>query len=65
MKVLDILRDRYSVRQFTSQPVAKEAIDTILEAARLAPTAKNSQPFRLYVLTGDAINDAVGRMTRC
>lgn len=42
--------ERYSVRKFNTKPVEQEKVDTILEAARLAPTAHNYQPQRLLVL---------------
>ncbi len=50
MDFSDLIRYRYSVRAYRPDPVEKEKIDTILEAARLAPTASNRQPFRLFVI---------------
>ncbi len=41
---------RYSVRKYKGTPVEQEKIDAILEAAKLAPTAKNSQPQKIYVI---------------
>lgn len=45
-----LVQARYSVRRYTSQPVEQEQLEAVLTAARLAPTAANYQPFRLYVL---------------
>lgn len=42
--------DRYSVRKFSSDPVSDADLSAILEAARLAPSAVNKQPWRILVL---------------
>ena len=44
-----VLENRYSVREYKNTPVEDEKIQAILEAARIAPTAKNSQPHKIYV----------------
>lgn len=51
MNLLDLLRARHSVRAFDSRPVPRETITRVLEAARLAPTACNNQPWRIIVVT--------------
>ena len=50
MDFLELARKRYSVRSYKSDPVEQEKLDRILEAARLAPTAVNIQPFQLMVV---------------
>ncbi len=50
MDFIELEKARYSVRQFKADPVPEELLQTLLEAARLAPTAKNTQDFRVYVL---------------
>ena len=50
MDFLELARKRYSVRSYKSDPVEKEKLGRILEAARLAPTAVNIQPFQLVVI---------------
>ena len=56
MQFEDVLNKRYSVRKFDGRKVEKEKIDAILNAARIAPTAKNNQPQRIFVLeSGDAL----------
>ena len=47
---LQLAKERFSVRQFAPTPVEKEKLDLILEAGRVAPTAKNNQPQKVYVL---------------
>jgi nitroreductase len=50
MHVQDVIKNRYSVRAYTSDPVEQNKLERILNAARLAPTAVNKQPFRLIVI---------------
>jgi len=47
--LLDLIRSRRSVRRFTDQPVDREKILMCLEAARLAPSAENVQPWRYFI----------------
>jgi len=49
-KLLELIRSRYSVRKYTDQPVEQEKLDLILQAARLAPSASNTQPWNFYVV---------------
>jgi nitroreductase len=49
MEYSELIRKRYSVRAYKPDPVEKDKLEQILEAARLAPTAANRQPFRLVV----------------
>lgn len=50
MDFLTLCADRYSVRSFSPTPVPQDVLDGILEAGRLAPTAKNQQPQRIFVI---------------
>lgn len=50
MEYSELIKKRYSVRKFTDEPVKKEAIDRILDAAHLAPTGCNFQPQRILVI---------------
>jgi nitroreductase len=50
MDFLELARKRYSVRSYKRDPVDKGKLKRILEAARLAPTAVNIQPFQLLVI---------------
>jgi len=51
MTVLDVIRKRYSCRAYQDRPVEREKLEQILEAARLAPSAKNLQDWRFVVVT--------------
>lgn len=59
MDFLQLCADRYSVRSFAPGPIPDEILDQILEAGRLAPTAMNLQPQRIYVLRSE---DALCRL---
>lgn len=51
---IELAKSRFSARQFVDRNVEKEILDKILEAARIAPTAANKQPVKIYVFrTGE------------
>ncbi|MCZ7662806.1 MAG: nitroreductase family protein [Thermoleophilia bacterium] len=55
MDFKDLVRARYSARAYLDRPVEPQKLDLVLEAARLAPTAANRQPFRLVVVSDPQI----------
>ena len=50
MSILDIIRKRRSVRKYKGDPVPEDVLARVLEAARLAPSAKNLQPWKFIVV---------------
>lgn len=50
MEFTELIRVRYSVRAYKPDPVEDEKLYRVLEAARLAPTAANRQPFQIIVI---------------
>lgn len=50
MDFLDLARKRYSVRAYQSKPIKYDMLQKVLEAARIAPTACNIQPFQLIIV---------------
>lgn len=50
MDFYDVVRQRHSVRSYREDPVDQEALERVLQAARLAPSAANRQPVKLYVI---------------
>lgn len=48
------ITSRRSVRAFLPTPVAREDIESILDVARRAPSGSNTQPWKVYVLTGES-----------
>ena len=57
MALLDIIRKRKSVRSFIDKPVEREKISLCLEAARLAPSACNAQPWRFVIVDDKELKD--------
>jgi nitroreductase len=51
---LDILKTRRSIREYEKRPIAKEILSDIIDAARLAPSANNMQPWEFVVVTDKA-----------
>jgi len=50
MKFLDLAKRRYSCRKYDKRPAEQEKLDLILEAARIAPSAANCQPWHFIVI---------------
>ncbi len=50
---IDIAKKRFSCRSYSTQPVEKEKVQKIMEAARIAPSANNFQPWYFYVIQDD------------
>ena len=50
MEFGELIKKRYSVRAYKPTPVEDDKLQQVLEAARLAPTAANNQPFQLIVI---------------
>ena len=56
---MQILANRYSCHSFTNYPVSDSKLKMILEAGRLAPSARNLQPTRIWVVRSE---DALARL---
>ena len=63
MKVLDVIRKRYSCRAYQEKSIEQDKLDIILEAARLAPSAKNTQDWRFVVVTDRDMKSQVAGTT--
>lgn len=59
MDFLELSKSRQSCRSFSSKPVPKEIVEKCLEAARLAPSACNSQPWKFIVVSSSELHDKV------
>jgi nitroreductase len=57
--IFDLLRSRRSVRRFRPEMPPREMIERIIEAASLAPSASNRQPWRFFVVTSRTRIDAL------
>jgi nitroreductase len=47
---MKVIQDRRSIREYTAEPVSDQDLTMILEAARLAPSGENAQPWRFVVV---------------
>jgi nitroreductase len=63
MNFLDLVKKRQSVRKYLNKMVEKEKIERCLEAARLAPSASNSQPWEFIVVDDPKLKEAVAKET--
>ena len=57
---IKVIQDRRSVRNFTGEPIADQDLDMILEAARLAPSGENAQPWRFIVVKDELMRKKMG-----
>jgi len=64
MEYSELIAARYSARAYRPEPVEDEILDAVLEAARLAPTAANRQPFQLVVMHTAGREEEIGRIYR-
>lgn len=65
MEFTEVIRDRFSCKRFSDAPVDDRALSAILEAGRLAPTAKNLQEQRIYVAKSAEALETIDDNTSC
>ena len=65
MEFNEVIRNRFSCRKFDGRPVAGEALEAILNAGRLAPTAKNLQIHHIYVVQSPEALATLDTVTPC
>ena len=61
MNFLSIAKSRYSVRNYNGKKVEKDKLNTILDAAHVAPTAANLQPVHLIVVQEEEGLSKIGK----
>ncbi|MEO0080523.1 MAG: nitroreductase family protein [candidate division WOR-3 bacterium] len=59
MDFYDVVRKRVSVRAYRPDPVPEDVLNRILEAGRLAPSAKNYQPWKFIVVRDPKVREAL------
>ena len=52
LSFLNLIKNRRSVKEYSSKEVSKEVLSRILEVARWAPSAHNAQPWRFIIIRG-------------
>ena len=65
MEFKDVVAGRYSCKRYADKPVEAEKLRAILEAGRLAPTAKNLQEQHIYVLQSPEALAKVDEVSPC
>ncbi len=61
MKFMDLVLKRFSCRKFQNRPVEREKIIKCIEAARYAPSACNSQPWRFIIVDDPELKDRLAK----
>lgn len=65
MEFKEVIRKRYSCKDFSDRPVEQEKLDAVLNAGRLAPTAKNLQEQHVYVVQSKDALAKIDAATPC
>ncbi|MBR4500973.1 MAG: nitroreductase family protein [Clostridia bacterium] len=65
MEFKEVIKARYSCKKFSSCQVEDDKLNAVLEAGRLAPTAKNLQEQRIYVLRSPEMLAKIDAVTPC
>ena len=65
MEFTEVVKGRYSCKKYSDRPLEKEKLDAILEAGRVAPTAKNLQEQKVYVVQSTEMLAKVDGVTPC
>ena len=62
MNFLELVKARYSVRNYEERPIEQNKLDYIMECVRLAPSAVNFQPWKFAVITQCCPKRFIGTM---
>ena len=65
MNFMELAKKRFAVRQFSDEKVSEDLLKEILEAGMVAPTAKNNQSQRVYVLQSEEAIATLDQQTKC
>ena len=60
-----LIKERFSTRKFKDDMVSEDLITKILEAGNVAPTAKNYQPQKIYVVKSSDGIEKIDKATKC
>ncbi|TET72457.1 MAG: nitroreductase, partial [Candidatus Aminicenantes bacterium] len=61
MKVLDVIQKRRSVRKYKEDPIPEKDLMRVLEAARLAPSGKNFQPWKFIIVKDKTLKEKLAQ----
>ena len=65
MKFAEVVKNRYSCKKYDEKQISAEQLDAVLQAGRLAPTAKNLQGQRIYVVQSAEGLAKIDELTPC
>lgn len=65
MEFMEAAKSRYACKKFDAAQITKEQLCAILEAGRLAPTARNNQEQHIYVVQSDEGKAKIDSLTPC
>ncbi|MDO4648052.1 MAG: nitroreductase family protein [Eubacteriales bacterium] len=65
MEFTKVVKERFSCKKFDGRKVDRDALNKILEAGRLAPTAKNLQEQHIYVIESEEKLAKIDKVTPC
>ncbi|MBB5346545.1 nitroreductase family protein [Desulfoprunum benzoelyticum] len=61
--ILKAIKERRSIREFTTEAVSEKDLVTLVEAAIWAPSGKNNQPWRFVILTDKKVRSHIADLT--
>ena len=64
MELIDAIKNRRSIRKYTNEEVPNELLEDLIECARLAPSAKNRQPWKFIIIKNDIKNQIADIMIK-
>ncbi len=64
MRVMEAIKSRRSVRAFKPDPIPEADLNAVMDAARLAPSASNRQPWKFVVVTDPDKRAALAKASR-
>lgn len=65
MEFNKVVKERTATRKFSDKKIEKEKLEKILEIGRLAPSAKNLQPIKIYVVESNEGLNKIDKATPC
>ena len=65
MEFTEVVKNRYSCKKYDGKQISAEQLDAVLQAGRLAPTAKNLQGQRIYVVQSAEGLAKIDELTPC
>jgi len=64
METFDTITKRQSIRKFKADPILQDVLEKILTAGTLAPSGKNKQPWKFYVVRGEKRAEMIAEMQK-